>query len=64
MRPLAATWLALSATLLWTALRTTSSVAWLAFVLAMLLPALMLMVMAQTPDKAIARIIHEAESAS
>jgi hypothetical protein len=55
-------WLAGSSTLLWIATRTGWVIAWLAFVLISLMPALMLMVLAQTPGRSAARLLHDEES--
>jgi hypothetical protein len=55
-------WIAVSGGLLWIAIRTGSVLAWLAFALASLMPALMLMVIAQMPDRTAARMLHDGES--
>jgi hypothetical protein len=54
-------WMAVSGSLLWIATRTGYAVAWLAFALATLMPALMLMVMAQTVERPTARLMHDPE---
>jgi hypothetical protein len=52
-------WMAVSGSLLWIATRTGWVVAWLAFALASLMPALMLMVMAQTVERPTARLMYD-----
>jgi hypothetical protein len=56
------TWVTLSGGLLWIAIGTGWVLAWLAFALTTLMPALMLMVIAQTPQRPAARLMHDQES--
>jgi hypothetical protein len=55
-------WIAVSGSLLWIATRTGWAVAWLGFALATLMPALMLMVIAQTAQRPTARLMHDRDS--
>jgi hypothetical protein len=52
-------WLVGSGSLLWIAIQTGWALAWLAFALTSLMPALMLMVLAQTPGPPAARFLHD-----
>lgn len=54
-------WVALSGALLWMALGTQWLLAWLAFALMSLLPTLMLMVIAHSPERTAARMMHDRE---
>ena len=54
-------WFVLSAGLLWIAIGSGWVVAWLAFALTTLMPTMMLLVMAQTPERATARFLHDRE---
>ena len=57
---LGAAWALTLVVLLWIALTTTSLAAWVAWALAVVMPALAMMVLAQTPAKTIAEIIRDA----
>jgi hypothetical protein len=54
-------WIGVSGSLLWIASRTGWMMAWLAFALTSLMPALMLMVIAQTAERPTARLMHDQE---
>jgi hypothetical protein len=54
-------WAAFSGGLLWIAIGTGWVLAWLAFALTSLMPTLMLMVIAQTPGRTAARLLHDRE---
>jgi hypothetical protein len=56
------TWIAVVASCAALAVATSSATAWLAFALAVGLPALTFMVMAHSPAKSIAQIIQEADA--
>ena len=55
-------WAVVLVTLLWTALKTGSVVAWTVCAIVSVLPALMLMVLAHTPAKTVAEIIRDVEA--
>ena len=55
-------WMAASGSLLWVATHTGWVLAWLAFALTSLMPALMLMVIAQTAEPTTARLMHDRDT--
>lgn len=61
-RTMSMTWLLTVGSLAWIAVQHTSVVAWFACAIAVAMPALIFMVLAHSPAKTIAEIIHDLES--